>query len=152
MLVTIEDLKTEMYTEVLSAISRGDRDELEKQLKAAEDFAKAYLFKFDLKALFGDAQTPPIIHDEMLTKAIKVIASYFIVRKANPSGSIELFREDWLLMVGTEKEPGWLTDIKKGVIVPDWPLKPDNPQTVEDESQKANGVFWNSEKKRTNRF
>jgi hypothetical protein len=156
MLVQPSELNTELYPEVRNAITRGDENEIIAQIKAAEDFAKSYLFKYDLKALFGDDTVDPVIAptviDENLKKTIKVIASYWLVRKANPNVNLDLFREDWELMIGNKEVPGWLYDIKEGNISPDWPYKADNTETPEDESAQNDGVFWGSNSKRTQRF
>lgn len=156
MLVQPSELNTELYPEVRNAITRGDEDEVISQIKAAEAFCKSYLFKYDLKALFGDETAAPALAptviDENLKKTIKVIASYWLVRKANPNVNLELFREDWELMIGNKEVPGWLYDIKEGNINPDWPYKADDPGTPEDESTQNDGVSWNSNPKRTQRF
>lgn len=152
MIIQPEELNTELYPEVVNMITRSNTEELKSHIRAAEDFAKAYLFKYDLKALFGTDTEPPSIEDEFLKKAVKIIACYFLVRKSNPNVSLELFRQDWELIIGDEHNPGWLTNIKKGLINPDWPIKKDDPNTLEDESQINQEVFWDSTKKRTSRF
>lgn len=152
MLVKPSELNTELYPEVIEAITRSNPDETISQIKAAEAFCKSYLFKYDLKALFGDDSTEPTVVDENLKKTIKIIASYWLVRKANPNVNLDLFREDWELMIGNKEIPGWLYDIKEGNINPDWPYKIDNPDTDEDESKENDGVYWQSAPKRTQRF
>lgn len=152
MIITKEDLKTDMYPEVIETITRSDDEEVKIHIKSAVDFTKAYLFKYDLKALFGTDTTEPTVQDESLKKAIKIIAAYFLVRKANPNISLNLFREDWMLWVGTKEEPGYLYEIRNGDLNPDWPYKPDDPDTPEDESKINDDVYWDSTKKRVNRF
>jgi hypothetical protein len=156
MLVQPSELNTELYPEVRNAITRGDENEIIAQIKAAEAFCKSYLFKYDLKALFGDDTVDPVVAptviDDNLKKTIKVIASYWLVRKANPNVNLDLFREDWEIMIGNKDTPGWLYDIKEGNINPDWPYKADNTETPEDESAQNDGVFWGSNSKRTQRF
>jgi hypothetical protein len=156
MLVQPSELNTELYPEIQAAITRGNNDEAVEQIKAAEDFCKSYLFKYDLKALFGDDIANPVVAptviDNNLKKTIKVIASYWLVRKANPNVNLDLFREDWEIMIGNKDIPGWLYDIKEGNINPDWPYKVDNTETPEDESAQNDGVFWGSNSKRTQRF
>lgn len=152
MIIQPEELETELYPEIVGVITRSNPEEVKAHIRAAEDFAKAYLFKYDLIALFGTETEPPTVGDEFLKKAIKIIASYFLVRKANPNVSLELFRQDWELIIGNEHIPGWLTNIKNGTINPDWPLKPDDPNTPEDESLMHQDVFWKSTEKRTQRF
>lgn len=152
MIIQPEELETELYPEIVGVITRSNPEEVKAHIRAAEDFAKAYLFKYDLIALFGTETEPPTVGDEFLKKAIKIIASYFLVRKANPNVSLEVFRQDWELIIGNEHIPGWLTNIKNGTINPDWPLKPDDPNTPEDESLMHQDVFWKSTEKRTQRF
>ncbi|RQO37939.1 hypothetical protein DBR39_13710 [Chryseobacterium sp. KBW03] len=151
-LITPADLVTELYPEVIDEITRASDQEQKDQIKAAEDFAKAYLFKYDLIALFGTNTLLPAVDDDSLKKCVKIIAAYFLVRKANPNVSLSLFRDDYMLMVGTKEEPGWLEMIRNGDLNPAWPYKPDNPDTPEDESTQNNDVYWTSTKQRVNRF
>jgi hypothetical protein len=161
MLVQPEELKSELYPEILDEITRGDTDEVLIQIKAAEDFCKSYLFKFDLKALFGvdavtgDNPTPaiaPTVVDENLKKCVKIVASYWLVRKSSPNVSVDLFREDYELMIGNRETPGWLTQIKEGYLVPAWPYAVDNPDTPEVDESQNSSVNWSSNTKRTNSF
>jgi hypothetical protein len=156
MLVQPSELITELYPEIQNAITRGNNDEVISQIKAAEDYCKSYLFKYDLKALFGDDSAEPFVAptivDNNLKKTIKVIASYWLVRKASPNVNLDIFREDFELMVGNKEIPGWLYDIKEGNINPAWPYKADDPTTPEDESTENDGVFFDSNPKRTQRF
>jgi hypothetical protein len=155
MLVQPSELTSELYQEIIDEITRSNVEEARTQIKAAEDFCKSYLFKFDLKALFGDDTVDPVVAptvvDENLIKTVKIIASYWLVRKANPSISLDLFREDWELMIGTKSEPGWLTQIKEGYLVPAWPYKADDSETP-DVDESAGQVNWSSNIKRTNHF
>lgn len=141
MLITKEDLTTELYPEVVAEITRSDDKEGESHIQSAIAFAKGFLFKYDLPALFGTAQALPTVSDEYLKKVIKIIAAYFLVRKANPSVSLKLFREDYILAVGTEEEKDWLFLIRDGKINPDWPTRKDDPNTPEDESKDNQDVF-----------
>ena len=153
MLVKPEDLTSELYQEVIDEITRRNPDEVKQQLKAAEDYAKGYLFKYDLKALFGTDTEEPTLVDENLKKVIKVIASYWLVRKSNTGGaSLDLFRDDWQLLIGTKTEPGWLTDVKEGRVNPEWPYRKDVVETGTDESQDQNDVHFISNVKRTQHF
>lgn len=151
-LITIEDLYTELYPEVIEEITRTDEDEIQEQINSAEAFVKGFLFKYDLKALFGDATNEATVKDSALKKCVKIVAAYFLVRKSNPNVQLDLFREDYMLMIGTKEEPGWLYEIRNGEINPDWPYKQDDPVTPEDESTQQSDVYWTSTTKRTNRF
>lgn len=152
MIISIEELQTELYEEVIEEITRASEDEVKSHIKAAEDFAKGFLFKYDLKALFGTSDSQPTVTDESLKKCIKILASYFLIRKANPSVQSSPFKDDYMMMIGTKEEPGWLYEIRNGDINPEWPYKKDDPETLEDESQQNQDFYWTSETKRTNRF
>ncbi|MGV9003967.1 hypothetical protein [Flavobacterium sp.] len=156
MLVKPEELKTELYDEVVDDITRGDSDEVVTQIKAAEDFCKSYLFKYDLKALFGDDTVEPVmaptVVDENLKKCVKIIASYWLVRKVNPNANVDLFRDDYEMMIGTKTEPGWLTEVKEGYLSPAWPYAVDNPETPDVDESKSSEVSWSSNIKRNNYF
>ncbi len=153
MLVQPSDLVTELYPEIVSEITRANNNEVLLQIIAAEDFVKGYLFKYDLKALFGEGATAPTVIDESLKKCVKVVASYWLVRKANPNVNVEIFESDFALMIGTTKEPGWLIDVRDGNINPNWPYKIDNPATIDiDESEDNKPVLWASNTKRTQSF
>ncbi|KQT17415.1 hypothetical protein ASG31_08365 [Chryseobacterium sp. Leaf404] len=152
MIISIEELQTELYEEVIEEITRASEDEVKSHIKAAEDFAKGFLFKYDLKALFGTSESQPTVTDESLKKCIKILASYFLIRKANPSVQSSPFKDDYMMMIGTKEEPGWLYEIRNGDINPDWPYKKDDPETPEDESQQNQDFYWTSTTKRTNRF
>ncbi len=153
MLVQPEELITELYPEIVDEIIRGNSDEVILQIKSAEDFIKGYLFKYDLKALFGTTTDAPTIVDESLKKCVKIVASYWLVRKANPNVNLDQFKNDWEFMIGTKESPGWLIDVKNGDINPEWPYKPDDLSTPDiDESEIENPVFWGSNIKRVNSF
>ncbi len=151
-LVKIADLGTELYPEVIEEITRASDEEKQIQIQTAEDFAKGFLFKYDLKALFGTPDIDPTVKDESLKKCIKILAAYFLVRKANPNVQISLFRDDYMMMIGTKEDPGWLYEIRNGDINPEWPYKTDDPNTPEDESKMNDDVYWASTKQRVNRF
>ena len=143
MIVTPEELgKTSLYPEVIAKITRGDTSAAELQILAAEDMARSYLFKYDLEAAFGTAGTPPSVESPLLKKIVKMIASYYLVRMANPNVNIELFRDDY------EHALALLADIRDGKNSIGLPYAPDDPDTPEDEGAGAMG--WDSERKRRN--
>ena len=145
MLVTLEELgKTSLYPEIIRAATRGDRVAAELQLLAAEDLCKSYLTKYDLGAAFGTGDAPPSVESPLLKKLVKTVASYYIVRMANPNTDVELYRRDY------EHALALLEDIRDGRNNLPLPYAPDDPATPEDES--AGGVAWRSETKRTNYF
>lgn len=103
--------------------------------------------KYDCDAIFGTVDKEPTYKGaalELIKKVIKIIASYYLVRLANPNVDLELFRLDY------QDALDWLKDLQKGDVAPDLPYKPDDPNTPNDES--GDSVAWNSNIKRNNHF
>jgi hypothetical protein len=148
MLVSIEELgKTSLYPEIIAAITRDDSQSAELHILAAEALVRSYLSKYDTVAIFGTETEAPTYTGasvELIKKMIKIVASWYMVRMANPNVDIELYRLDY------EDAVKWLSDLQKGNVNPDLPYKPDDPETPADES--GEDVFWASCSKRTNHF
>lgn len=148
MLVSVEELgKTELYPEIIKQITRNNNEDAELQILAAESFVRSYMSKYDVNAIFGTVDNEPTFKGAdvvLIKKIIKIIASYYLVRKANPNVNIELFKDDH------DKALDWLKDLQRGDANPDLPYKPDNPTTPEDESM--GNVYWGSNVKRVNSF
>ena len=74
MIVTVEELsQTSLYPEVIAAITRNNPEAAAMQILAAESLCKTYLTKYDLKAAFGDEDTPPTVTSPALKKIVKMI-------------------------------------------------------------------------------
>jgi phage gp36-like protein len=101
--------------------------------------------KYNCEAIFGTADVQPSFGGgdvELIKKIVKIIASYYLVRMANPNVNIELFRADY------EDALEWLKDLQAGNVNPDLPYK-DNENT---DSDGSSDVFWNSLPKQNNFF
>ena len=145
MIVSIEELgKTSLYPEIINTITRGDASAAELQILAAEELVKSYLTRYDLTAIFGDGDTAPTYNSELVKKCVKIIASYYLVRLANPNVDLELFRKDY------EDCLTLLADIRDGKNDVSLPYAQDDPETPEDESNPS--ASWSSNPKRTNHF
>lgn len=146
MIVTVEELgQTSLYPEIIETITRGDREAAELQIVAAESLCKSYLFKYDLKAAFGENGEPPAIQCELLKKIVKTIASYYLVRLANPNVDLELYRLDYQLALDMLKD---IRDGKNNLV--ELPYAKDDPETEDNESDGS--VAWNSNVKRVQHF
>lgn len=135
---------TSLYPEQITAITRNNPQAAELQILAAEEFCKSFLFKYDLNAIFGDANTPPTHSSELIKKLVKIIATYYLVRMASPNVNIELYRLDYNDAIQL------LEDIRDGKNNPNLPYAPDNPDTPDDET--AGELYFSSIPKRTNYF
>lgn len=150
MIITIDDLrKSSIYPEILDIITRKDDTVVEMQILAAQSLCATYLFKYDLKPVFGDDTVSPAVKPTVvspaLQKIVKIIASYYLVRQSNPNIDLELYRKDY------EDAIALLENIRDGQNnLTELSYRQDAPDTPEDES--ANGVSWSSNPKRTNYF
>ena len=146
MIISIQELQqTELYPEVIEAISRSSEDAVKLQIMAAESFCKSYLFKYDLSAAFGTEATPPEVDSPMLKKIVKTIAAYYLLRMANPNFNLELYQGEYEAVVRL------LEDIRDGNNnITELPYKTDDPATLDIEGEL--GTSWSSNPKRKNHF
>ena len=146
MIISIQELQqTELYPEVIEAISRSSEDAVKLQIMAAESFCKSYLFKYDLSAAFGTETTPPEVDSPMLKKIEKTIAAYYLLRMANPNFNLELYQGEYEAVVRL------LEDIRDGNNnITELPYKTDDPATPDIEGEL--GTSWSSNPKRKNHF
>lgn len=145
MIVTVAELgKTSLYPEIINKITRNDNSAAELQILAAEEYAKSFLFKYDLNAIFGTETEPPTHKSELIKRIVKTIASYYLVRMANPNVQIELFRADF------EDVKTLLEDMRDGKNNSGLPYSTDNTTTPEDEGNSD--IHFSSNPKRTNHF
>ena len=145
MIISIQELQqTELYPEVIEAISRSSEDAVKLQIMAAESFCKSYLFKYDLSAAFGTETTPPEVDSPMLKKIVKTIAAYYLLRMANPNFNLELYQGEYEAVVRL------LEDIRDGNNITELPYKTDDPATPDIEGEL--GTSWSSNPKRKNHF
>ena len=147
MIVTVEELgQTSLYPEVIETITRDSAEAAELQILAAESLCKTYLGRYDLAAVFGEGETPPTVSSPLLKKIVKIIASYYLVRMANPNVDLELFRDDYKDAITLLEA---IRDGKNNLVEVPYPT--DDPSTPGDESNQT-GVSWNSNPKRINHF
>ena len=116
-IVAPADLYTQMYPEVRTLITRGDDTIPAKAISSAIKEVKMYLSRFDLVALFGDpvADTAATINDEFLIDLVKSIATWHLLRLANPNVDLTIARtwyEDAIsslkkITLGTTMPEGW---------------------------------------------
>ncbi|MDR0814769.1 MAG: DUF1320 domain-containing protein [Bacteroidales bacterium] len=148
MLVTVQELgQTSLYPEIINKITRNNQESAEMQILAAESYVRSYMSKYDLKAIFGTADTEPTFTGadvNLIKKMVKIIASYYLVRLANPNVNIELYRADY------EDALLWLKDLQSGAVNPTLPYMEDDPNTPEIEG--GSDVAWNSNPQRKNFF
>lgn len=134
------DLKTHIYGELVSAISRDDATIMETAIKAAVKQAKGYLHRYDLEELFGAAGSE---RDELLLMYLKDLAAWHFITLANANIDLELRKTRYDDALKALKE------IQAGKVSPeDWPL----PTVAEGEQDPGDIFMISSQPKRTTRY
>ena len=151
MIISVQKLQqSALYKEICDLITRDDDNVVKMQILAAQSLAATYLFKYNLKEVFGDDTTEPIEEPSVkcpaLEQIIIVIACYYLVRQASPNIDTEIYREDYKQAIGL------LEAIRDGQNnLTELNYVSDDPETPEDESNTT-GVTWSSNPKRKNFF
>jgi phage gp36-like protein len=142
MLVTASELgQTDLYPEIIDKITRGNATEVEIQLATAEDVVKGYMGKYDLVAIFGQGTTLPTVESLSIKKIIKTLATWYLLKRANPNVNTELVYDDYKVAVR------WLEDLQAGKINLALPYAP-----VSDPASIEAGISFNSLPKQRNFF
>jgi uncharacterized protein DUF1320 len=130
------DLKTHLYTEQITVISRGDAALIADAIAAAEGEAKGYLSRYDLKDLFGalgDAR------DKTLLMWLKDIATWHFITLSNAAADMEFRESRYKQAIAS------LAKIQAGKIVPEGWL-------TTSEEQKASVFIVSSTPKRETNY
>jgi hypothetical protein len=111
------DLKTHLYTEQITVISRGDAELMAEAIAASEGEAKGYLSRYDIDAIFNKTGSN---RDKTLLMWLKDMATWHFITLANAAADVE-FRESRY-----KQAIAGLSKIQSGKIVPfGWPLNTD---------------------------
>ena len=139
------DLNTKIYPEVQAVITRGDASISIKAISSAISEVKMYLSKYDLVAMFGSVtgNTAATYQDEFLTDLVKSVATWHLIRLANPSVDVAITRS------GYEDAISSLKKIQAGLCQPDgWPYL----QTINPNIPEGDAIEWTARRKRHNYF
>lgn len=108
------DLKTHLYDEQITTISRNDTALLDQAIAAAIGEAKGYLSHYDITTVFGASGSS---RDAILLMWLKDMATWHFITLANAAADME-FRESRY-----KQAIAWLKNVQAGKIVPDgWPV------------------------------
>lgn len=138
------DLYKLIYKENIDEIKRDNTTAVPDAIDSAISFAKSYLSRFDLLALFGAGATAPTVTDKNLKSKVIAVACYEIAKLGNPNVNLEAFRMYY------EDAEAWFKSVQKGHSDPDgWILKPENTETG---TQPGQTVTWKSNTKRDDSY
>lgn len=141
--LTIEDLYTRIYEENVDTITRENDSIAERALSSAIQEVKMYLSRYNILALFGDADTEPTVNDEYLKTLCIDIAVYRLIALCNVEIDYEKAKDTYSMTLQT------LKNIQKGLAQPEgWPYKDTTGQTA----PQGNSVHASYTRKRNNDF
>ena len=136
MYLTIPEIKTHLYNEVVKEITRVDDSIIQFAIDAAIDEAKGYLSAYDVDKIFSAEGSN---RNNVLLLFVKDIAVWHFIQLANPAVDMQLRYERY------KKAIEWLDKVQRGSVVPDLP----QPPPPENEN---NFIKWGSNRKRGNYF
>ncbi len=124
-LITALDLETRIYPEILDQITRSNQNVVDSCIGDAELEAKAHLSKYDLLALFGNADQAATVQDDFLKNIVKDLAVWNLTKLGNPN--IDYQHN----LTCYEQAVAKLKGIQAGKINPDgWPYVDTTGQTA----------------------
>lgn len=140
--LTIQDLYTHIYPELVDEILRGDDAIGMQAIDAAMQETKLYLSKYDILALLGNTEQEATIKDAMLQNIVKTIACWNLVQLAHAGLSFDAQMRHYEQAIKT------LTQIKEGTLMPQWP----HALTPSEVLLEQSPIGWYSTPKRNNHF
>jgi hypothetical protein len=142
-LITITDLETNIYPEIVAQITRNNNDIVATAISTAVQEAKMYLGRYDLPQLFGTEDVEPTVNDDLLKCLLKDIACWHLLRLANPGADYHAYRTAYHDAIGT------LKNIMSGQAQPEgWPYA----DTSANEFPPGDTISWNSNPRRSNHY
>lgn len=113
--LTIAELATHLYGEIVNEISRNDTSKSQDAIDAAIDEAKSYLSDYDVATVFAATGNN---RNKILLLFLKDIAVWHFIQLANPNVDMQLRLDRY------EKAIAWLNKVQKGDAVPNLPIVP----------------------------
>lgn len=113
--LTIEEIKTHLYGEVVEEITRTDDSIVQDAVNAAIEEALGYLTAYDTEAVFNATGTD---RNSVLLLYTKDIAVWHFINLSNTAVEMELRLKRY------EKAVKWLEGVQSGKINPKLPLPP----------------------------
>jgi phage gp36-like protein len=136
MYITIEELKSALYSYQAQEIAEADNDILLMNIAAAEAEVRSYLAAlYDVNAIFS---ATGVNRNPLLMELVKNIAVWYIVRLSNVDLIYQHAKERYDAAIE------WLNRVAEEKITPDLPLAP-----ISDDAT-GSGVSWGSSGARNN--
>jgi phage gp36-like protein len=79
LIITIEDLKTHLYSEIVDEITRSDTSIANEAIAVGIAEAKGYMSRYDLPALFGTSSVNATVTDANLKSKVKDLVRWHLI-------------------------------------------------------------------------
>lgn len=144
-LVTLQDLTTHIYEEIIDEITREDDSIAQEAIDTAIAEAKGFMSRFDLPALFGTAITDPTVIDKNLKGKVKDLVRWHLVGLG--INNIDYAMAEQRYLMALEK---YFMPLQKGMVNPEgWPYR---DTATAPTPAPGNEVSWSSNRKRRNHY
>ncbi len=141
--ITSADLATNIYSEIITEITRTDATIADRAIATAIQEAKMYLGRFDLVQLFGTDTLAPTVTDEYLKSLVKDLACWHLLRLSNVGIDYSVYRTAYQDAVNA------LKSIMNGQAQPQgWPYL----DTTGETAAQGDTIVWSSNAKRSNYY
>jgi len=142
-IITSADLSTNIYSEIITEITRTDSTITDRAVNAAILEAKMYLSRFDLVQLFGTDTAAPSVADEYLKTLVKDLACWHLIRLSNTNVDYATYRTAYQDAITA------LKNIQSGGAQPQgWPYQDTHAETA----PPGDAISWHSNPKRHNYY
>jgi phage gp36-like protein len=111
--LSVEELNTHLFTEIINAISGNDDLKPKAAIDAAIEEARGYLSKYDHALIFNPAALTD--RNPILLLYVKDIAAWHFIQLANPNVDIAMRERRYDLAIE------WLDKVQKGLVTPTLP-------------------------------
>lgn len=136
--ITIADLSLALYGEISNEISRGNDALLEQKIATGKGEVYGYLHRYDTDTMFN-----PVWEDAHFKSLCVAVIVWHLIVLANPNIHMDILRQQY------EDAISYLEKVQKGTVRPNWPLRPDDPESIIDD---AGNVQFTTNPKRNNHY
>lgn len=138
MIITIADLTLAQYADQTAEIARDSQPLLLQKIDIATEEVRSYLNRYDADTMLGNTWQNPYFKQLCVN-----VVQYHLVQLGLPGIYYETARERY------EDAIKYLEKVQKGLLLPNWPLRPQDDNTPMDE---AGNLQWSSNLKRKNHY
>lgn len=145
LIITIADLKTHFYEEIMGEITRDDDSIAEEAIAVGISEAKGYMSRYNIPALFGTSSVNATTTDANLKAKVKDLVRWHLILLCNPNIDYEDAEKRYKFAIDDYFKP-----IQAGKLQPEgWPY---HDTTTDPQPPQGNEITYSSNPKRNNHY